>query len=117
VNGDDLLENLTRTFERFVVTSNTTAAALFRSIDQFKPTLLVDELDTFIQAKEELRGILNSGHTRATAHILRCVGHDHEPRPFSTWAPKALAMIGQLPETLRDCVIVVRLKRKRPMIE
>ncbi len=38
---------------------------------------------------------------------------DHEPRRFKVWAPKAIAMIGRLPDTLEDRSIVVPLRRKR----
>jgi hypothetical protein len=40
------------------------------------------------------------------------VGDDWKPKPFSTWAPMALAGIGKLPGTLEDRSIVVRMKRK-----
>ena len=98
---------------RAVLTSNVSPAALYRSIEKFRPTLLIDEADTFIHGKSELRGILNSGHRRSTAYILRCVGDNHEPKPFSTWAPKVVALIGRLPSTLDDRSIVVPMKRKR----
>ena len=62
----------------------------------------------------ELRGILNSGHAWANAFVTRCVGDDHEPRVFSTWCAKAVALIGNLPETLEDRSIVVRMRRKAP---
>ena len=36
----------------------------------------------------------------------------HKPRRFSTWAPKAIATIGALADTLEDRAVVVRLQRK-----
>jgi hypothetical protein len=92
--------------------SNATPAALFRTIELVHPTLLVDEAETFVRDNEELRGILNSGHTKGTAFVLRTVGEEHEPRMFSTWTPKALASIGRLPNTLRDHSIVLTMHRK-----
>ncbi|MDA8048546.1 MAG: hypothetical protein M0002_00775 [Rhodospirillales bacterium] len=41
---------------------NITPASVFRSIEKMKPTLLVDEADTFLTGKSELRGVLNAGH-------------------------------------------------------
>jgi putative DNA primase/helicase len=35
--------------------------------------LLIDEADSFMKDNEELRGILNSGHTKAAAHVIRNV--------------------------------------------
>lgn len=62
--------------------------------------------------REELRGILNSGHTRDAAYVLRTVGDEHEPRRFSTWAAKAVAMIGRLADTLADRSIVIPMRRR-----
>jgi len=94
--------------------SNTTPAVVFRAIEQWSPTLLVDEADSFLEAREELRGVLNSGHTRTTAYVLRTAGDDHEPRAFSTWCAKAIAMIGRLPATLEDHSLVIPMKRRKP---
>lgn len=65
-------------------TSNATTAAIFRSIEKARPTLLIDEADTFLKDNEELRGVLNAGHRRG-GQIIRTVGDDYEPRQFSTW--------------------------------
>ena len=76
--------------------------------------MLVDEADTFLKDNDELRGVLNSGHTQATAFVVRVEGENHEPVKFSTWGPKAVAMIGTLPDTLQDRSVVVSLRRKAP---
>jgi putative DNA primase/helicase len=94
--------------------ANITAAVLFRAVEQFKPTVLIDEADTFLEAKEELRGLLNAGHYRAGAFVLRAVGEEHEPRLFTVWAPVAVAMIGELPDTLADRSLEVRMQRQKP---
>ena len=97
-----------------VLASNITPAAIFRVIAAHKPTLLIDEMDTFIEANEELRGILNSGHTRDAATIIRCDGDTHEPKCFSTWAAMAFAHIGKIPDTLEDRSIRLPMRRKLP---
>ena len=94
--------------------SNVTTASLFRAIEKWQPTLLIDEADTYLRGNEELRGVLDSGHNRAGAWILRCVGEDHEPRKFSTWCGKAIALIGKLPATLESRSIHVEMRRLRP---
>jgi len=43
---------------RPLMASNISPAALFRSIDAWSPTLLIDEADTFLPRNEELRGSL-----------------------------------------------------------
>ena len=97
---------------RPVGSSNLTPAIMFRLIDAEKPTLLIDEADTFLRDNQELRGVLNSGFSRgAMAVILRVV--NGRTTRFSTWAPKAIACIGKLPDTLHDRAIEVRMQRKR----
>ena len=61
-----------------------------------------------------MRGILNSGHTRAAAYVIRSVetNGDHKPKRFSTWTPKAIAAIGELADTLRDRAVILQLQRK-----
>jgi putative DNA primase/helicase len=109
-----LLEILFCLTPRPLLVSGITAAAIFRTIEAAKPTLLIDEADTFTKDNEELRGILNSGHTRASASIIRTAGDDHEPRQFSTWCPLVLAAIGSLPETVEDRSISIPMQRKAP---
>src|SRR5262249_51094091 len=107
------LDVLRELVARPLPTSNVTASAVFRTIEIAIPTLLIDEADTFLKENEELRGILNSGHRKGTP-IIRTVGDDYEPRQFSTWSPAAIAMIGNLPSTLDDRSIAVRLRRRKP---
>ena len=108
------LEIISRLTPRPVAAANISPAALFRVIERDKPTLFIDEGDTFLKVNEELRGILNSGQTRTSAYVIRVEEVDGklEPRKFSTWAPKAIALIGELPDTLQDRSIVIELRRK-----
>lgn len=92
--------------------SNITPAALFRAVEKWKPTLLIDETDAFLNEKEELRGIINAGHYRSTAYVIRVVGEALEPKQFSTWGAKALIGIGKIAHTLTDRSIVIELRRK-----
>ena len=98
---------------RAVPTANITSAALFRSVEKWHPTILIDEADTFLRDNDELRGLLNAGHNRAAAYVIRTVGENHEPTGFRVWTPKVIALIGGLPDTLADRSIAVRLRRKR----
>lgn len=109
-----LLEIIRALSHRALVASNISPSAIFRCIDAWKPTLLIDEADTFIHGNEELRGIINSGHTRSTAYVIRVVGDDHEPKQFSTWAPMVLAMIKLPPDTILDRSITIPMRRKLP---
>ena len=62
-----------RTGPRTAMASNISTAAVYRYIERMWPTLLLDEAETFVGESEELRGVLNSGHTRDTAHVIRVV--------------------------------------------
>jgi hypothetical protein len=97
--------------------ANISAASVFRAIEKWGPTLLIDEFDTARVGDDDgaaLRGILNSGHSRGAAYVLRCVGKQHEVQNFSTWCPKVVAAIGALPDTLASRTINIRLKRRLP---
>jgi hypothetical protein len=107
-----LLEVLACLVRRPLSASNVTAAALFRVIEAREPTLLVDEADTFLAKHEELRGILDSGHTRSSAQVVRTVGDNHEPRIFRTFGAKAIAAIGALSGTLEDRAVVIHMHRR-----
>jgi len=106
-----LLQALTN---KALLSSNISPAAIYRVAQLCKPTLLIDEADTFFKDNDEIRGIINSGHTRDTAFVIRIEGDNLEPKRFSTWTPKALAMIGDLPDTNKDRSIVISMHRKMP---
>jgi len=113
-----LLGWLYRVVEKPMLAANITAAAIFRTIDAWSPTLLIDEADSFLgETGDELRGILNSGHTRDTAYVIRVSGEELEPRQFSTWGAKAIALIGKLEgrySTLADRSVEIQLRRRLP---
>jgi putative DNA primase/helicase len=96
--------------------SNISPAAIYRYIEQDRPTLLIDEADTFVNGGDEIRGILDSGHTKASAYVIRNVeiGGEYQAKRFSTWAPKAIATIGRLADTVADRSITILMQRKTP---
>ena len=112
-----LLEILELLVREPLPTANISDAALFRVIDERKPTLMIDEVDAIFGKKarerEELRGIVNAGYRRgATTH--RMGGSNNTTlQTFSVFCPKAFAGIGDsLPETVADRSIPIRLKRR-----
>lgn len=96
--------------------SNISSAAVYRTIEICCPTLILDEADAWMKQNEDLRGIINSGHTRDCAFVIRLVGDNHEPKRFSTWGAKALAGISakNLAATLTDRAILLEMRRKLP---
>lgn len=107
----DILAALCR---RPIAASNITPAALFRSVEKAQPTLLLDEAETYVRMSEELRGILNAGHGKGSAFVIRTVGKEFEPRRFSVFCPKAVAAIEALPGTIMDRSVTIWLKRRAP---
>ena len=97
---------------RALPASNISAASVYRAVEKWQPTLLIDEADTFLKYNEELAGIINAGHTRSGAFVVRVNKDTHEPERFSTWAPKAIAGIGRQRDTIEDRSIQIEMKRK-----
>ncbi len=103
-----MLGVLARLACRPLAVSNIAPAALFRALELWTPTLLIDEVDAFLAEHDEARGILNAGFTRDTAFVIRCVGDDHCPHAFNVWGAKALCGIGKIADTLADRSIPLR---------
>ena len=97
-----------------LLASNITPAAMFRSIELWYPTMLIDEADTYLNDNPELGGIINSGHSKDTAFVIRVEGdgNNRQPKRFSTWAPMAIAMIKKPKDTIVDRSVVITLRRK-----
>jgi hypothetical protein len=121
-----LLGLLNELANRAVASSNISPPAFFRVIEDLSPTLLIDEVDTFLAGNDQLKGILNAGYNRRTAFVLRAAPTpasngetDTETsaapgavKRYSCWCPKVLAKIGRFPDTLADRCIVIRMQRK-----
>jgi hypothetical protein len=96
---------------RALATVEISQAALFRSIQLWQPSFIIDEFDTVLAAKDddkaELRSVINSGHTKGQG-VVRCIPPDYRPELFSTFAAKAIGMVGRkLPvPTLTRCIII-----------
>ena len=98
---------------------NASTAAIFRSIEKSRPTLLIDECDAIFtkrgkdDSNEDLRAMLNAGH-RKGAVIPRCTGLQHDVTLFPVYAAVALAGLGDLPATLMSRSVVIRMRRRAP---
>ncbi|GAA4138359.1 hypothetical protein GCM10022285_35370 [Streptomyces tunisiensis] len=113
-----VLDVLHETVYQPMMTVNTSPAVIFRVIGKNPPTLLVDEADTIFGPKasgdsEILRGLLNAGHQR-NRPAWRISGPDHKPTPFPTFAMAAIAGIGDLPDTVMDRAVVLRMQKRKP---
>jgi putative DNA primase/helicase len=90
---------------RSLKAEDVTPAALFRRVEMARPTLLIDEADTFLSPTDpdgnDLRLLLNAGH-KPTGRAVRTAGDNHEPREYTVFVPAGIAGIGNLPGTLGD---------------
>jgi hypothetical protein len=107
-----LLALLNRLVRKPLGLASTSSAALYRIMEKWRPTLLIDEAELLLKDNEDLRLILNSGHTRDMAWAIRVNPDTLEPERFQTWAPKALASIGKLSDTIMDRSIVIPIQRR-----
>jgi putative DNA primase/helicase len=99
---------------RALLSVTITGPALFRSIEKWQPTFAIDEADTVLVNNEDLKEVINSGWTRGQ-NAIRCDSETNEPRPYSTFCPKAIGMKGRkLPDTTLSRAIIVEMKRKLP---
>ena len=112
-----LLEIVGTLVPRAETSSSITAATIFRLIEARRPTLLIDEADRVLRSSnEELIAVLNSSHRRSGAYVWRVeeIARQRVPTRFSTWGAVAFAGIRELPETLQDRSIAVRLPKALP---
>ena len=98
-----------------VMASAITPASLYRIIETDKPTICIDEADSFLNQNEEMNGLLNAGHMRRTAVKILSVPSSHgswETKKFSLWGAQAIAGIGDQKDTLMSRSIKINLRRK-----
>lgn len=93
-------------------------AVVYRKIAADGPTLLLDEVDAVFGPKtaahhEGLRALLNAGNRRGVT-VPRIVGEGKKMRveEFPVFGAKVVAGIGNLPDTIADRSIPVRLVRR-----
>jgi hypothetical protein len=109
---------------RCIASVDITKAALYRAIKIWQPSFCIDEFDDTLSVKgdenkQELRSVINSGHERGQG-VLRCIEPDYTPQMFSTFAPKAIGMIGRKlpPATLGRCIFIeMRRKKGSELVE
>jgi hypothetical protein len=113
-----LLEAIFLLVPRPVMASSITTASVFRLIEAAKPTLLLDESDQlFRRENAELVAVINSSHRKPGAFVIRTEEKKDggfEPVYFSTWAPIGMAGIRELPPTLQDRSLVIKMERALP---
>ncbi len=108
------LDVVSRLVPKPLSVSSISVAALFRTVEMLTPTLLIDEADAMFRQNDDLRTLVNAGFTKSAAQVVRIVGEDFEPRTFTVYTPKAIALIGSLPDTIESRSINIRMRRRLP---
>ena len=113
-----LLTVLGRMAYRPLHAANASPSSLFRAVDLWKPTILIDEADTFFKDNPELHGMVNAGYLR-NGFVLRseAIGDSYEPKAFPVFSAKAIAGVAlerHLPDTTLSRGIMFNLRRKLP---
>jgi len=97
---------------RSLLSVGISAAALYRSIERWHPTFVIDEADDAFVDNLDLRQVINSGWTRGQG-VVRCDPDTNEPRKFSTFCPKVIAGKGtKAPDTIISRAILITQKRR-----
>lgn len=98
---------------RPLMLSSITAAAMFRIIAEYKPTLLIDEADTFLRGNEELRGIINAGYEQGgKVSRVEVVNKKQVVSLFPCYGACAIAGIGGMHKTIQERSVNVVIERK-----
>lgn len=104
-------------FERVVnkpmAFNNITQAVLYRIMERFSPTLLIDEIDTSLKSKDELLGIVNAGYSRHASQVPR-INTDKGGivESFDCFGAKVFCGIGEMKGTFTSRAIRFELRRK-----
>ena len=112
------LEVLHRLSYRGILAANISGAAMFRSCEQWHPTLLLDETEIYSkETKSDVIGLLNSGYRRGQYAIrARQTENGTKLEVFDCFGFKALAGTRGLAQALESRSIMIRMiKARRPV--
>jgi putative DNA primase/helicase len=87
-------------------------SALFRAVEKFRPTILLDETEKYIEPNSDLHALLNEGHCIGGT-VLRVLGEKLELREFAIFSACAFARNGRLPDDLQQRSIEIEMQRRR----
>jgi hypothetical protein len=95
------------------ISTSLTEAVLFRLVNEYQPTFLIDEAET-LEGKSEraegLRAIAHEGYKRGGS-VARVEGEDRHIQRFNVYCPKVFSAIGGLTGALLSRCIVIHMSR------
>lgn len=110
------LDILNQLCYRPLLSPSVSAASIYRALDQFHPTFLLDEFEMYEKMREikaEVIGVLNAGYKRGQIVLRTDKVIDGTPllRGFSVFGPKAISSILELPQTLHGRTVLFSMSR------
>jgi hypothetical protein len=117
-----VLELIELTAAAAEVLSDASPAYIYRRIGAGPVTVLLDEADAIWkrgrsadETAEALRSVINAGHRKsATVGRVEMSGQTANLTRFRVYAPAAIAGIGNLPDTILDRSVIIRMRRRAP---
>ena len=109
-----LLGLLARLCYNAISTVNLSASALFRMVNDFGCTLIIDESEYLrdMERKSEIQMLLLAGYKKDTSNVMRVEGEERKAvRIFNVFGPKVMASINYPNDVLLDRCIVVNMLR------
>ena len=92
--GKTTLVNLVALFvrQRLIVAGRVSAAYIYRAIDRFRPTFIVDESQAIFRKSPDVEDIFNAGHVRSTAYVglVDKVNDELVEKRFNVFCPKVI---------------------------
>src|SRR5215831_12470286 len=93
--------------------SSLSEAVVFRVVEKFQPTIFCDEAADMLANRPELLSLFRASHMRNKAFVYRSEGDSHDPRDFSTWSPKSLAITTtKIENALASRCLIIRMQRQ-----
>jgi energy-coupling factor transporter ATP-binding protein EcfA2 len=101
---------------RPLLSPSVSAASIFRALDAYHPTFLLDEFEIYTKVAElkaEVIGVLNAGYRRGQVVLRVEKVRDEAPvlKGFDVFGPKAIGSIAELPATLIGRTIPFTMSR------
>ncbi|MEJ2271016.1 MAG: hypothetical protein P8X91_00700 [Candidatus Bathyarchaeota archaeon] len=113
------LETLRNIAYRGILASNISTAALFRSSEEWHPTLFLDEAEIYNKdTKTEIIGLLNSGYRKGQYAIrVKQTQNSSELKAFDVFGFKALGGTQGLAQSLESRSIMIRMIKSSRKVE
>jgi hypothetical protein len=93
-------------------------SAIFRKMHAHTPTMLFDEADKYLYSNNDVLAVLNAGHNRKSAKVVRVMGEDMHVEEYNVFGPMAFALKAKdLAADLADRSLRVNMQKAPHVME